>query len=213
MTSFGPQSDWQAAGSSALAPPVARLIEQLHKLPGIGPKTAQRLAYYLIRMPEREARELADAIGQVKESLGFCPRCQNIAPPGLCGVCSDPARDQTRICVVQEPLDVVSLERAAAFKGLYHVLHGLIDPMSNVGPDDLRIRDLLRRVGDEPVEEVIIAVNPTVEGEATAMYLRQLLRPLGPRVTRLARGLPVGGDLEYADDLTLARALEGRQDF
>ncbi len=213
MTSFGPQEEWRSAGSSALAPPVARLIEQLHKLPGIGPKTAQRLAYYLIRMPDREARELADAIGSVKESLGFCPRCQNIAAPGLCGVCSDSARDQTRLCVVQEPLDVVSLERASAFNGLYHVLHGLIDPMSNVGPDDLRIRELLRRIGDEPVQEVIIAVNPTVEGEATAMYLRQLLRPLGPRVTRLARGLPVGGDLEYADDLTLARALEGRQDF
>ena len=208
-----PQEEGRGGGSPALAPQVARLIEQLHKLPGIGPKTAQRLAYYLIRMPEREARDLADAIAQVKESLGFCPRCQNIAPPGLCGVCADPSRDQTRICVVQEPLDVVSLERAAAFKGLYHVLHGLIDPMSNVGPDDLRIRELLRRVGEEPVQEVIIAANPTVEGEATAMYLRQLLRPLGPRVTRLARGLPVGGDLEYADDLTLARALEGRQDF
>ena len=208
-----PQEEGRGGGSPALAPQVARLIEQLHKLPGIGPKTAQRLAYYLIRMPEREARDLADAIAQVKESLGFCPRCQNIAPPGLCGVCADPSRDQTRICVVQEPLDVVSLERAAAFRGLYHVLHGLIDPMSNVGPDDLRIRELLRRVGEEPVQEVIIAANPTVEGEATAMYLRQLLRPLGPRVTRLARGLPVGGDLEYADDLTLARALEGRQDF
>ena len=133
---------------------------------------------------------------------------------GRCtGICSDPVRDQTRLCVVQEPLDVLALERTAVFRGLYHVLHGLIDPMANVGPDDLRIRELLRRIGEEPVSEVIIATNPTVEGEATAMYLHQLLVPLGPRITRLARGLPVGGDLEYADALTLARAFEGRQDF
>ena len=210
MTS-SPQDGY--GGSPSLAPPVARLIEQLHKLPGIGPKSAQRLAYYLIRMPEREARQLADAISAVKDSLGFCSRCQNITEPDMCGICSDPLRDQTRLCVVQEPLDVLALERTGVFRGLYHVLHGLIDPMANIGPDDLRIRELLRRIGEEPVSEVIIATNPTVEGEATAMYLHQLLVPLGPRVTRLARGLPVGGDLEYADDLTLTRAFEGRQDF
>ena len=160
-------------------------------------------------MPEREARQLADAISAVKDSLGFCSRCQNITEPDVCGICSDPARDQTRLCVVQEPLDVLALERTGVFRGVYHVLHGLIDPMGNVGPDDLRIRELLRRIGEEPVSEVIIATNPTVEGEATAMYLHQLLLPLGPRVTRLARGLPVGGDLDTPDDLTLTRAFEG----
>ena len=206
-------ADGGYGGGDALAPAVARLIEQLHKLPGIGPKSAQRLAYYLIRMPEREARQLADAIGTVKDSLGFCSRCQNITEPGICAICANPSRDQTRLCVVQEPLDVLALERTSVFSGLYHVLHGLLDPMGNIGPEDLRIRELLSRISEEPIGEVIIATNPTVEGEATAMYLHRLLTPLGPRVTRLARGLPVGGDLEYADDLTLRRAFEGRQDF
>ena len=212
MSTFDGQGSYAEAHSS-LAPPIARLIEQFHKLPGIGPKTAQRLAYYLIRMPDREAQELANAIGTVKSLVGFCSRCQNITEAHTCGICSNPSRDQTRLCVVQEPLDVLALERTSVFRGLYHVLHGLIDPMNNIGPDDLRIRELLRRVADESITEVVIATNPTVEGEATAMYLRQLIQPLGPRVTRLARGLPVGGDLEYADDLTLTRALEGRQDF
>jgi recombination protein RecR len=197
----------------SLAPPVARLIEQFHKLPGIGPKSAQRLTYFLIRMPSEEAAALAEAILAVKEQLTFCNRCQNITESNPCSICSNASRDQSRICVVQEPLDVLALERTAVYKGLYHVLHGVIDPMNNVGPEDLRIRELLRRLTEGQVEEVVLATNPTVEGEATAMYIRQLLTPLGVRLTRLARGLPVGGDLEYADDLTLSRAFEGRQLF
>ncbi|MEX2431008.1 MAG: recombination mediator RecR, partial [Dehalococcoidia bacterium] len=194
----------------SLAPPVARLIEQLHKLPGIGPKSAQRLTYYLIRMPSEEAAGLAEAILALKEQLTFCSRCQNITESNPCTLCGNASRDQSRICVVQEPLDVLALERTAVYRGLYHVLHGVIDPMNNVGPEDLRIRELLRRLTEGQVEEVVLATNPTVEGEATAMYLRQLLTPLGVQITRLARGLPVGGDLEYADDLTLSRAFEGR---
>ena len=197
----------------SLAPPVARLIEQLNKLPGIGPKSAQRLAYYLIRVPAAEANALAEAIASVKDQVTFCSACQNITEADPCGICANPSRDRTRICVVQEPLDVLALERTAVYRGLYHVLHGVIDPMNNVGPEDLRIRELLRRLTEGSVEEVVLATNPTVEGEATAMYIRQIVAPLGPKVTRLARGLPVGGDLEYADDLTLARALEGRSDF
>ncbi len=197
----------------SLAPPVARLIEQLHKLPGIGPKTAQRLAYFLIRMPDKEARDLADAISSVKERTAFCSRCQNITESDPCSLCADPARDQTRLCVVQEPLDVLAIERTQAFRGLYHVLHGVLDPMSGVGPERLRIRELLARIANEPIEEIVVATNATVEGELTAMYLRQTAVPLGPTITRLARGLPAGGDLEYADSLTLTKALEGRQGF
>ena len=211
MTSPGPGSFY--TGHPSLAPPVARLIEQLNKLPGIGPKSAQRLAYYLIRMPAEEASALADAIGGVKQGLTFCSRCQNITESDPCSICADPSRDASRVCVVQEPLDVLALERTAVYKGLYHVLHGVIDPMNNIGPEDLRVRELLGRMTDGSITEVVLATNPTVEGEATAMYIRQLVMPLGPKVTRLARGLPVGADLEYADDLTLTRAFEGRQDF
>ncbi|MEX2598460.1 MAG: recombination mediator RecR, partial [Dehalococcoidia bacterium] len=189
----------------SLAPPVARLIEQFHKLPGIGPKSAQRLTYFLIRMPGEEATALAEAILAVKEQLTFCGQCQNITESNPCSICGNTSRDHKRICVVQEPLDVLALERTAVYRGLYHVLHGVIDPMNNVGPEDLRIRDLLRRLTEGSVEEVVLATNPTVEGEATAMYIHQLLTPLGLKLTRLARGLPVGGDLEYADDLTLSR--------
>jgi len=164
-------------------------------------------------MPASEAAALAEAIGTVKELTTFCSVCQNITESDPCGVCANPNRDRTRICVVQEPLDVLALERTSVFKGLYHVLHGIIDPMNNVGPEDLRIRELLTRLNDGTVQEVVVATNPTIEGEATAMYIRQIVSPLGPRVTRLARGLPVGGDLEYADDLTLTRAFEGRGDF
>ena len=202
-----------ASSHPSLAPPIARLIEQLHKLPGIAPKTAQRLAYYLIRMPAEEAAALADAIGTVKGSITFCSRCQNITESDPCGICSDPGRDQAHRCGVQVPLDVLSLERTGVYNRLYHVLHGVIDPMGNIGPEDLRIRELLTRITSDAIEEIVLATNPTVEGEATAMYIRQLVAPLGPKVTRLARGLPVGADLEYADDLTLARAFEGRQDF
>ena len=197
----------------SLAPPVARLIEQLNKLPGIGPKSAQRLAYYLIRMPNGEAAALAGAISTVKESITFCSVCQNITEVDPCSICSSSSRDRTRICVVQEPLDVLALERTAVYRGLYHVVHGIIDAMNNVGPEDLRLRELLVRLTDGSVQEIVVGTNPTIEGEATAMYINQIISPLGPKVTRLARGLPVGGDLEYADDLTLARAFEGRSDF
>ncbi len=197
----------------SLAGPVARLIEQFHKLPGIGPKMAQRLTFYLVRVPAEEAHALAEAIGAMKEQITFCNRCQNVTDEDPCVTCSNPSRDDTRICVVQEPMDVLALERTGVYKGLYHVLHGAIDPMSNVRPDDLRIRELLARLIGGTVQEVVLATNSSVEGEATAMYVAQLVRPLGPTVTRLARGLPVGGDLEYADDLTLTRALEGRQEL
>ena len=198
-------------GHPSLAAPVARLIEQFHKLPGIGPKSAQRLAYYLVRMPAVEAEALAEAVLSVKERTTFCSQCQNITEHDPCSVCADVRRDQTRICVVQEPLDVLAMERTGVYNGLYHVLHGVIDPMSNIGPDDLRIRELLGRLADGVVAEMILGTNPNVEGEATAMYVQQLAAPLVERVSRLARGLPVGGDLEYADDLTLARAFQGRE--
>jgi recombination protein RecR len=193
------------------AEPVARLIEEFNKLPGIGPKTAQRLTFYLLRMPAEEARGLAEAIVEVKERIGFCTTCFNITESDPCWVCRG-ARDRTMICVVEEPLDVLALERTGHYKGLYHVLHGAISPMEGIGPEELRIRELLGRLG-EGVQEVILATNPNLEGEATAMYLTKLLTPLGTKVTRLARGLPVGGDLEYADEVTLTRALEGRREL
>jgi recombination protein RecR len=199
--------------NSSTAPAVSRLIDQFNKLPGIGPKTAQRIAYYLIRMPAQEALDLAEIIGSVKNRIVFCTTCQNIAESDPCSLCANPARDHSRICVVQEPLDVLSLNKIGIFNGLYHVLNGVIDPMSNIGPEDLKISELLERIHHNSPQEIIIATNTTVEGEATAMYLSKLIQPLGPRVTRLARGLPAGGDLEYADDLTLTRAFEGRQDF
>ena len=199
--------------NSSTAPAVSRLIDQFNKLPGIGPKTAQRIAYYLIRMPAQEALDLAEIIGTVKNRIVFCTTCQNIAESDPCNLCANPARDHSRICVVQEPLDVLSLDKIGIFNGLYHVLNGVIDPMSNIGPEDLKISELFERIHHNSPQEIIIATNTTVEGEATAMYLSKLIQPLGPRVTRLARGLPAGGDLEYADDLTLTRAFEGRQDF
>jgi recombination protein RecR len=197
----------------SLAGPVARLIERLHRLPGIGPKMAQRITYYLVRMPAEEAQALADALGAVKDQITFCSRCQNITDRDPCSICANPARDASRICVVQEPMDVLVLERTGVYRGLYHVLHGVIDPMSNIGPEQLRVAELLARMTDGTVQELVLATNPTVEGEATAMYIQRLVQPLGPHITRLARGLPVGGDLEYADDLTLARAFEGRQEM
>jgi recombination protein RecR len=196
-----------------VAAPLARLIEEFHKLPGIGPKSAQRLAYYLIRMPAEEAQALAEAVLAVKERVVFCPICQNITESTPCYICSSESRDRTRMCVVEEPLDVLSLERTRAYKGLYHVLHGVISPAIGIGPEDLKIREMLERLKGNEVEEVILATNPSLEGESTAMYIHRLLSPLVPRVTRLARGLPVGGDLEYADEVTLSRALEGRQDM
>ena len=195
------------------AAPVARLVDEFHKLPGIGPKTAQRLTYYLVRMPEEQARSLAEAILAVKDRIVLCSQCYNITESDPCAVCDDPTRDRTRICVVEEALDVLALERTDTYKGLYHVLHGVISPMNGVGPDDLKIQPLLGRVRDSNVQEVVLATNPNLEGEATSMYIHRLISPLGIKVTRPARGLPVGGDLEYADEVTLGRAIEGRQDF
>ena len=195
------------------AAPVTRLVEEFHKLPGIGPKMANRLTYYLIRMPEEDARSLAEAIVAVKERIILCSQCYNIADAEPCAICANPNRDRSRICVVEEALDIVALERTGSYRGLYHVLHGVISPMNGIGPDDLRIRQLLPRLDRESVQEVILATNPNLEGEATSMYIQRLIAPLVPRVTRPARGLPVGGDLEYADALTLGSAIEGRQDF
>jgi len=195
------------------AQPVSRLIDEFHKLPGIGPKTAQRLTYFLIRMPEEEARSLAEAILAVKEKIVLCSTCQNITDADPCLVCRGEGRDQTMICVVEEPLDILPLERTREYTGLYHVLHGVISPMEGIGPDDLKIKELLARLQGSGVEEVILATNPNLEGEATAMYLQRLIAPLGIKVTRLARGLPFGADLEYADEVTLTRALENRQEI
>jgi recombination protein RecR len=199
-----------------LIEPVARLIEALSRLPGIGPKTAQRLTYHLLRATDTEARALAAALIDVRDKVVFCDRCFNISDAPLCPICRDPARDLRRLCVVEEPLDVLALERTGEFKGLYHVLHGAISPIDGVGPDRLRIRELLARADDakrdgEPFEEVILATNPTLEGEATAMYLAERLESSVGVVSRIARGLPVGGDLEYADEVTLIRALQGRR--
>jgi recombination protein RecR len=199
-----------------LIEPVARLIEAFSRLPGVGPKTAQRLTYHLLRAPEGEARALADALVAVREQVVFCERCFNISDAPLCPLCRDPGRDARRLCVVEEPLDVLALERTSEFKGLYHVLHGAISPIDGVGPERLRIRELLERADEarrqgEPLEEVILATNPTLEGEATAMYLAERLESTVGLVSRIARGLPVGGDLEYADEVTLIRALQGRR--
>lgn len=202
---------------SELAPsaakPVARLIEAFHRLPGVGPKSAQRLTYHLIRMPREEAEELANAIIGVKDRIVFCDTCMNISESPECGICADISRDNTRICLVEEPLDVVAVERTHAFKGRYHVLHGVISPVNGIGPDDLKLKELLARLNDGTVTEVIVATNPNLEGEATAMYINRLLTPLGIKVTVLARGLPSGADLEYADDSTIAHAMESRAEM
>ena len=195
------------------AEPVSRLIEELSKLPGIGPKSAARLTYYLLRIPEAEARALAEAIIAVKEKTVLCASCQNITDSNPCAVCASRERDHSIICVVKEPLDILALERTGQYRGLYHVLHGVISPMDGIGPDDLKIKELLQRLKSSSVKEVILATNPNLEGEATAMYLQRLLSPFSVRLTRLARGLPVGGDLEYADEVTLTHALEGRQEM
>jgi recombination protein RecR len=202
--------------STVLIEPVARLIEAFARLPGIGPKTAQRLTYHLLRASDAEARTLAAALVAVRDEVVFCERCFNISDAPLCPICRDPARDATRLCIVEEPLDVLALERTAEFKGLYHVLHGAISPIDGIGPERLRIRELLDRADaasrrGDPFVEVILATNPTLEGEATAMYLAERLDGVVGSVTRIARGLPVGGDLEYADEVTLIRALQGRR--
>jgi recombination protein RecR len=196
--------------------PVARLIEAFARLPGIGPKTAQRLTYHLLRASDAEARTLAAALVAVRDQIVFCERCFNISDQPLCPICRDPGRDETRLCVVEEPLDVLAIERTGEFKGRYHVLHGAISPIDGIGPDRLRIRELLERADaaardGAPFAEVIMATNPTLEGEATAMYLAERLDSVVGTVSRIARGLPVGGDLEYADEVTLIRALQGRR--
>lgn len=190
-----------------------RLTEQFAKLPGIGGKTAQRLAFHLLSLPEEEAAEFAAAITEAKKTVHLCPCCMNLTDRDLCPICEDPDRDRSVICVVADPKDVIAMERAREYNGLYHVLHGVISPLNHIGPDDIRIRELLSRVGHGEVREVIMATNPDTEGEATAMYLSRLLRPMELRVTRLAYGIPVGSQLEYADEVTLLRALEGRREF
>ena len=202
--------------ASPVIEPVARLIEAFSRLPGVGPKTAQRLTFHLLRAPDTEARILAAALIDVRDKVVFCDRCFNISDAPLCPICRDPARDISRLCVVEEPLDVLALERTGEFRGLYHVLHGAISPIDGVGPERLRIRELLARADEAkrdgaPLEEVILATNPTLEGEATAMYLAERLERSVVVVSRIARGLPVGGDLEYADEVTLIRALQGRR--
>ncbi|MBE0417148.1 MAG: recombination protein RecR [Coriobacteriia bacterium] len=195
------------------APPIARLLEELERLPGIGPKSAQRIAYFILRSDEEVVGRLAAALLEVKSAIHFCPRCFNFAEAELCEVCADPERDTTLLCVVEEPRDVVAIERTGEFRGLYHVLGGVISPIDGIGPEQLRVRELLDRVSDGTVTEVVVATNTTVEGETTALYLARMLKPLGMRVTRIASGLPVGGDLEYADEVTLGRALEARREL
>ncbi len=192
---------------------VTQLIEEFHRLPGIGPKTAQRLTFYLLRAPKEQAEALALAVQQLKERITTCSICSNIAEEDPCAICKDDSRDRSLICVVEEPLDVLALERTREYRGLYHVLHGAISPVEGIGPEDLKIQELLTRLRNDPgIREIVLATNPNLEGEATAMYLERLIKPLGVRLTRLARGLPVGGDLEYADEVTLTRALEGRRE-
>ena len=189
------------------------LVEQFARLPGVGSKSAQRLAFHVLSLSREDAQQFADAIVRAKKTVTFCPVCRNLTDGGLCPICSSPKRDESVICVVADPRDVVAIERSREFTGRYHVLHGVISPMNHVGPDDLEIKPLLERVAKGGVSEVIMATNPDTEGEATAMYLARLLRPFGVKVTRLAYGIPVGGHLEFADDATLMRALEGRREI
>jgi recombination protein RecR len=194
------------------AGPVQDLIDELGRLPGVGPKSAQRIAFHLLKLPTDDALRLANAIAVVKDRVSFCQTCFNIAEGDRCGICGDPRRDSAVVCVVEEPRDIVAVEKTGEFKGRYHVLQGAISPIEGIGPDQLRVKELLARLEPEGIHEVILCTNPNIEGEATAMYLGRLLKPLGVTVTRIASGLPVGGDLEYADELTLGRALEGRRE-
>ncbi|WP_411675938.1 recombination mediator RecR [Caproicibacter sp.] len=196
-------------------PPLSRLIDQFERLPGIGGKSAQRLAYYVLGLSDDGVKELSDAILEAHKKIHYCKVCCNLTDEELCPICRNPARDHSVICVVEDPRDVIALERTHEFNAVYHVLHGVISPLNGIGPDQLCVKELLARIGktDPKVTEVIMATNPTVEGEATAMYISRLLKPLGVKVTRLAYGIPVGGDLEYADEFTLTRALEGRSEI
>jgi recombination protein RecR len=190
--------------------PITRVVDELGRLPGIGPKTAQRLTYYLLRVPTEQAQALAEAILELKHNVVLCSQCFNITETSPCAVCSNSERDATRVCVVEEPLDVLAIERTGQYNGQYHVLHGALSPIEGIGPDELKIRELIQRLSDGTIQEVILATNPNLEGDATAMYLTRLIQPAGITVTRLARGLPMGGDLEYADEITLSNALTGR---
>ena len=194
------------------AAPVQALIDELGRLPGIGPKSAQRIAFHLLKLPAEDANRLARAISEAKERVTFCERCFNVSEGPLCPMCTDDRRDQSVVCVVEDARDIVAIEKTGEFRGRYHVLLGAISPIDGIGPEQLKVRELLARLEPEGVREVILCTNPNIEGEATAMYLARLLKPLGLRVTRIASGLPVGGDLEYADELTLGRALEGRRE-
>ena len=198
-----------------LAEPISRLVEEFSRLPGIGPKTASRLTYYLLRAPDERVASLAEAIRQLKERLVYCQVCQNIAEASPCAICANERRDHSVICVVEEPLDVLAIERTARYNGVYHVLHGAISPVEGIGPDDIRVHELMARLADSAVREILLATNPSLEGEATAMYLVRLIGAVNsaPRLTRLATGLPIGGDLEYADEITLGRALDGRREL
>ena len=196
---------------SIYTPALQKLIDELGKLPGVGPKSAQRIAFHLIKLPEQDALSLANAIQEAKQKVRFCEKCFNMSDEAICEICSDTQRDSSLVCVVEEPRDIVALERTREYKGLYHVLQGAINPIDGVGPEQLKIRELLERLKENTLQEVILCTNPNIEGEATAMYLAKLIEPLGIQVSRIASGLPVGGDLEYADELTLGRALEGRR--
>ena len=193
--------------------PLENLVDQFEKMPGIGHKTAQRLAYYVLNLSKAEAAQLADAVTQAHSRIHYCSRCCNLTDRELCAVCDSPSRDQSVICVVETPRDAAAVENTREYRGVYHVLHGVISPLNDVGPDDLTIKELLARLSNETVTEVIMATNPTVEGDATALYISKLLKRMGVKVTRLAYGIPVGGDLEYADEYTLAKALEGRNEI
>ena len=193
--------------------PVAKLIEEFERLPGIGSKTAQRLAFHVLSSSKDRAGALANAIIEAKEKVVYCKECYNITDAELCPICASPKRNKQLICVVGEPKDVAALERTKDYKGVYHVLHGLVSPMAGIGPDDIKLRELVQRVAKEDVTEVIVATNPTIEGEATAMYIAKLLKPAGITVSRIAHGIPIGGDLEYADEVTLARAMDGRREL
>lgn len=195
------------------AVPVAKLVEEFQKLPGIGHKSAQRLAFHVINMPMEKVQKLSESILEAKQKTRYCSVCSNLTDVDPCPLCSGTSRDKTVICVVQDPRDVVAMERTREFKGLYHVLHGAISPMQGIGPEEIRIKELIARLGGGEVTEVILATNPNVEGEATAMYISKLIKPLGVKATRIAHGIPVGGDLEYADEVTLAKALEGRREI
>lgn len=196
-----------------LAEPLARLIQECKRLPGIGQKSAQRIAFHLLRASREDAQNLAEAILDIKDKLGICAQCNNISDGELCLYCRDPHREQLQICVVEEPHNILPIETTHAFRGVYHVLHGAISPLRGIGPDHLKIKGLIDRLRDAKIQEVILATNPTVEGEATAVYLSRLLKPLGPRVTRIAMGIPVGSDLEFADEVTMSRSLENRRDM